>query len=76
MTSEKINHMPPLKMGKATCRWIRGALGHYNELVPKSLFLNPKKAELKHRVDSENFKEGGNNEAKRKAFGRNNERGY
>jgi hypothetical protein len=43
MTSEEINHTPQLEMGKATCQWIKGALGHCNELRPKSFLKNPKR---------------------------------
>ncbi len=43
MTSKEINPTHPLEMGKTICQWIKEALGHSNELEPKSLSKNPKR---------------------------------
>lgn len=41
VTYEKINLMPPLKMGSATCQWTRGTLGNSDEPGPKNLSKTP-----------------------------------
>jgi hypothetical protein len=46
MTSNKINLMPPLKMGRATYQQTKEALGHSNQLGPKSLSKIPIRVEL------------------------------
>jgi hypothetical protein len=42
------NHMHSSKMGRATCQWTIGTLGHFYELGPNSLSKTSIRLELKN----------------------------
>jgi len=48
MTSMEVKHMPPLEMGKATCRWIIRASGHSKKPRPKRFFKNSHQGGVKN----------------------------
>jgi len=44
----EVKHMPPLEMGKATCRWIIRASGHSKKPRPKRFFKNSHQGGVKN----------------------------